>query len=120
MMLRYAFLALALTLGTSFYTHAMDVTGDYTIEGSTTDGGGVYTGTLEIVKKGEVLQLTWHTGNGKFVGTGLLTKGVLSAVWRQGEDIGVSSFIVEEGKLVGTWAYLKTDGKRFKEVATKK
>ena len=95
------------------------ITGDYSIIGSTTDGDGEYTGSLSISRKGEVYKLIWTTGNGKFTGTGLITKGVLSAVWHQADDIGVSSFIIEEGKLVGTWAYLKSDGKRYKEVATK-
>ena len=123
-MLRFVLLSFVLTLSAQCFTHtaaaATDITGDYSIIGSTTDGDGEYTGSLSISRKGEVYKLTWTTGNGKFTGTGLITKGVLSAVWHQADDIGVSSFIIEEGKLVGTWAFLKSDGKRYKEVATKK
>ena len=121
--MRFLFLAFALTVSTQFIScdaRALEITGDYTIIGSTTDGTGEYTGALSITRKGEVYQLVWTTGNGKFFGTGLVTKGVLSASWHQGEEYGVSSFIIEEGKLVGTWAYMKSDGKRYKEVATKK
>lgn len=120
-MWRILFLAFTLTLGAQMYVHAeVDVTGDYTILGSTTEGDGEYKGTLTITRKGEVYKLVWTTVDGNYVGTGLITKGVLSAVWRLGEEIGVSSYIVEETRLVGTWAFLKSDGKRFKEVATKK
>ena len=99
---------------------ADDLSGDYTVEGTDAEGQGPYTGTLKIEKKGEVYLMTWMIENKKAIGSGLVTDNVLSACWKEGNEIGLCSYKISAGKLTGVWAELKTDGKMYKENATKK
>jgi hypothetical protein len=121
-MVRQSVLAVLLAVTATYcvHAHAEDITGDYTVEGTDAEGGGPYTGTLTIQKKGDVYTMIWVIAEKKAIGAGIITDNVLSACWKEGADIGLCSYKISAGKLTGQWAELKTDGKVYKETATKK
>jgi len=121
-MLKHSLYALVLAVAATYcvQAHAEDITGDYTVEGSDTDGGNAYTGTCSIQKKGEVFTMVWQIENKKEIGSGIITDNVLSACFKDADTIGLCSYKISAGKLTGLWAELKTDGKVYKETLTKK
>ena len=122
-MVKKAVFAALLMVSATYCVHvhaADDLSGDYTVEGTDAEGQGPYTGTLTIKKAGEVYTMTWVIEKKTAIGAGIVTDNVLSACWKEGNDIGLVSYKISAGKLVGQWAELKTDGKIYKESATKK
>lgn len=87
--------------------------GTYHVKGVNPDDGRDYTGTVKIVRKGEVYRVVWQIGDDKTVGTGLglrLVDGQMVAGPASDADTGIS-ISYSSGDSVGNATYTEfTDG----------
>ncbi len=85
---------------------APEIAGDYTIQG-TNPGGGAYTGTLTIAKRGDVHQFSWKSGPTGYDGVGVQTEnsvGVAFSSGSTGKGCSVVHYKVgANGALTGRW-----------------
>lgn len=82
------------------------IAGDYTIKG-TNPGGGDYTGSLSITKRGDVYQFSWKSGTATYDGVGVQsesTVGVAFSSGSNGKGCSVVHYkIAPNGALSGRW-----------------
>lgn len=87
---------------------AAAIEGRYAVEGSNPGQSGVtYRGDAAIRKSGETYSIVWQIGQGRQIGTGILTGSVLSVVFRSvgGQGGGVASFeTADDAVTSGRWA----------------
>ena len=100
--------------------------GTYALEGYNSLSAAVsYTGTIDVVKDGDVYKLEWNIGEQKQTGVAILDGDILSVGYMDttaGEirDMGVVSYrIIDEGKLEGTWCSI-SGNRTGKEILTLK
>ena len=99
-------LILALLLPT--LTHAQDLTGTYTVEGSNPDAKGAYRGEVRVARAGDVFHVIWIFGKQQHAGTGILRDDQFAVVYQpKGGQPGIAFYKVNaDGSLSGTWTTL--------------
>jgi len=61
--------------------HASDLSGEYAAAGHSPKTGKAYTGTVKIMKSGEVYEVSWVIDGKGYLGTGILVNDVLSVAY---------------------------------------
>lgn len=91
---------------------AMELAGQYQLQGSNPGGSGQYTGKAAIVSTGDTYQVRWRIGGVEHQGTGILTNGILSVVYQApGSAPGIAVYEVRsDGSLKGRWTTLNGSG----------
>lgn len=97
-----------------------ELEGSYTATGTMpAPGGSSYSGTVTVVRKGDVYEVTWDVG-AKYVGTGVRVGDVLSVGYTDEKRswFGIVAYRIEKGGvLTGTWcSLLETSAGREKLV----
>jgi hypothetical protein len=97
----------------------VDIAGSYEAKGINPNGG-TYEATVEIKKNGDTYTIKWDiTGaNETYEGIGILEGDVLSVSYKSGDATGVVAYKVSKGKLDGKWS--PGDGKVYTETLKKK
>lgn len=90
------------------YSAPASFEGSYSVQGTNSNGSG-YSGSLDIVQKGEVWQLVWNVGSDVFDGVGITSGNVLAAAYG-GAGCGVALYAVQpNGALDGIWGVWGTN-----------
>lgn len=84
-----------------------EIAGKYNVTGTNPDGG-VYKGTLDVIKQGDVYQFRWKAGE-QYDGVGVQNGGVVAVAFASGANgkgCGVVDYMIEsDGRLNGKWGY---------------
>ena len=85
--------------------------GLYNVDGTNLDGSP-YKGTAEWkLLSDTTCQITWTTGSTSSVGLCMMMDGVVSAAYRQGDNVGVTMYhINDDGSLEGAWTVAGQNG----------
>ena len=85
--------------------------GLYNVDGTNLDGSP-YKGTAEVkLLSDTTCQITWTTGSTSSVGLCMMMDGVVSAAYRQGDNVGVTMYHVnDDGSLDGAWTVAGQNG----------
>jgi hypothetical protein len=85
--------------------------GLYNVDGTNLDGSP-YKGTAEVkLLSDTTCQITWTTGSTSSVGLCMMMDGVVSAAYRQGDNVGVTMYRVnDDGSLEGAWTVAGQNG----------
>lgn len=86
---------------------AAEFASSYNVEGSSPEGGGDYSGTVNVKKTGAATyQVVWNIGKDKFVGTGIGGPDGLAVAYRSGDNTGVAIYReAKGGEIEGYWTY---------------
>lgn len=83
-----------------------DISGSYTVKGTNPDGSA-YTGSLQVTKRDQVVQLSWKVGGSSYDGVGVQTDDTLGVAFSSGTDgkgCSVVHYKVDQnGALLGRW-----------------
>lgn len=75
----------------------------YTITGTNPEGD-TYDGTLTLETRGAVYHLSWHIGEMRYTGVGLLQDATLAVGWGKQPTCGVIAYrVLPDGALSGQW-----------------
>jgi len=85
------------------------IDGRYKAEGLNADGSS-YTGTVDIVQQGDVIEITWNVQGQIFRGAGQIEGRVVTIDW--GQATPVVYVVMADGELHGTW----DDGKALERL----
>lgn len=84
--------------------------GRYTIEGRSPGEGASYEGEVEVRRTGDTYAVAWRTTGGNYIGTGMVTGGVLSIVYTSTQARGLPGLasyeIVADRVTKGIWTSL--------------
>lgn len=85
--------------------------GSYKVDGTNLDGSP-YTGTAVVkLLSDTTCQITWTTGSTSSVGLCMMMDGVVSAAYRQGDNVGVTMYhLNDDGSLEGAWTVAGQNG----------
>ena len=85
--------------------------GTYNVEGTNLDGTP-YKGTAVVkVLSDTTCEIDWTTGSTTSVGLCMMMDGVVSAAYRQGDNVGVTMYHVnDDGSLTGAWTVAGQNG----------
>ena len=85
--------------------------GTYNVEGTNLDGSA-YKGTAVVkVLSDTTCEIDWTTGSTTSVGLCMMMDGVVSAAYRQGDNVGVTMYHVnDDGSLTGAWTVAGQNG----------
>jgi hypothetical protein len=108
---RFLVLIIALSAALNFSTGALALDeGTYRVEGHGPGAEEAYTGEAQLKRTGDTYTVVWRIGEGRHVGTGILTDNVFSVFFQpleRGAAAGVASFRVVGNKVAdGTWTVL--------------
>lgn len=94
---------LLLTLASSAW--GIDLTGEYTIEGTSPGRDATYQGQTKVIKQGDVYAVAWRIGEEHYIGTGLLVDDSFAVVYEgQGTPAGLVLYkILPNGELTGIY-----------------
>ena len=85
--------------------------GSYTVDGTNLDGSS-YSGTAVVkLLSDTTCEIDWTTGSTTSVGLCMMMDGVVAAAYRQGENVGVTMYhINDDGTLTGAWTVAGQNG----------
>jgi hypothetical protein len=85
--------------------------GSYDVDGTNLDGSP-YNGTAVVkLLSDTTCEIDWTTGSTTSVGLCMMMDGVVAAAYRQGEDVGVTMYhINDDGSLEGAWTVAGKNG----------
>ena len=123
-------LVIAVVLNTAAASHGLlaqdtSLVGAYTVEGiSPTEDGRKerYTGRVELTEANGVYSLEWFNDQNQptAVGVGLRDDKILSVIFKGGHGvIGLASYRIDRGKLIGKWTLPGAADGVFEETLTK-
>jgi hypothetical protein len=108
--MRAAILALILAIGGSWPAAAQTVGGRYQVQGTNPNGSN-YSGTAEVVPRGDTCRITWHVGS-EWRGICMVSGGSFAASYRSGDTFGLLIYQIQpDGSLSGVWTLADGGGR---------
>ena len=107
-MIKRTLLSTFLLLAFASTTWAVDLTGDYTIHGTSPGRDASYQGQVKVIQQGDVYVVAWRIGEERYIGTGLLLDDSFAVVYEgQGAPAGLVLYkILPSGELTGVYTNL--------------
>lgn len=87
---------------------AVDLTGEYTIQGTSPGTDTTYQGQVKVIRQGDVYVVAWRIGPERYMGTGLRLDDSLAVVYEShGAPAGLVLYtILPSGELTGVYTNL--------------
>lgn len=107
MIKRILFTAILL-LGLGATARAVDLGGEYAIQGTSPGSDVVYHGQAKVIQQGDVYVVAWRIGEERYIGTGLLLDDSFAVVYEgPGTPAGLVLYkILPNGALTGIYTNL--------------
>ncbi len=87
---------------------AVDLSGEYSIQGTSPGSSATYQGHSKVIKQGDVYAVAWRIGEERYIGTGLLVNDSFAVVYQgKGTPAGLVLYKIHpSGELTGVYTNL--------------
>jgi hypothetical protein len=105
-------ISLGFFLATAAFLHAGEDTKSFQVRGSNPDGKTGYTGTVEVRKNGETMDVRWVTGkdNAETIGFGIKGEDTLGAGYGGASLYSIAVYELKGKRIHATWALTSKPG----------
>ncbi len=107
-MIKNTLITALLLLAFSASAWAVDLSGEYAIQGTSPGRDAIYQGHAKVIQQGDVYVVAWRIGEEHYIGTGLLMDDSFAVVYEgQGAPAGLVLYkILPSGELTGIYTNL--------------